>query len=222
MRNASKTGLMIVVILAAALLVGGGLGWWLTRQDTSKTSANPEPAVAKAPANTAPASNEVAAADPQAAPAEPAPDEGLPPQAGVEQKLDAVLLSDADPSVKANRILALMPQATDAEKAELAQHLVNLVSDDNYSATGEMLANPTTPSEVSGILLHDLLNRNNKLKLPMLLAVARVDNHPLKTEAHDMLELFIQEDKGSNWSEWETAINKWLKENEPDEPAAEN
>ena len=109
MRNASKTGLMFISLLAAALLVGVGLGLWFTRQDLPKPATPTVPAITKPPANSASASNGVAAAGSKTNASETAPDEELPPQAGVEQKLDAIILSDADPSVKASRILALMP-----------------------------------------------------------------------------------------------------------------
>jgi hypothetical protein len=216
MRNFSKIGFMILGLLAAALLVGSGLGLWLSHRNIPKLTettttavSNPKPSlpISKIATN---------APDEENNHSEAASDDEPLPMATVDEKLDSIILSDADASVKSSRILALMPQATPEQQVELSQHLVNLVDDENYTATGELLANPTTSRDVSSVLLNDLLNRNNKLKLPMLLAVARVDDHPLKNEAHDMLELFIQEDKGTNWAEWETAINTWLKDNEPD------
>ena len=59
-----------------------------------------------------------------------------------------------------------------------------------------------TPSAVSTLLMNDLLNRHNSLKLPMLLAVASNGDHPLKDQAKDMLELFLQADYGTNWDQW--------------------
>jgi len=223
MRSVSKTGLVIIGFVAAALLVGAGMGMLMGRQNLPKPAIDVPLPLAAPATNVTAASNHVAPAAAAAQTNEDKADsqEDLPANATVSQKLDAIILSDADPSVKADRILALMPQADAEKKVELAQHLVNLVMDDHYAATGELLTDPTTPSDVSSVLLNDLLNRNNKIKLPMLLAVARVDNHPLKTEAHDMLELLVQEDKGTNWADWEKTVDKWLKDNEPDEPPFE-
>jgi hypothetical protein len=61
--------------------------------------------------------------------------------------------------------------------------------------------------------MNDLLNRNNALKLPMLLSVARDDDHPLKDQAREMLELLIQEDDGTNWDQWSASVNTWLQNN---------
>jgi len=130
-----------------------------------------------------------------------------------EQKLDAVLLSEADDNTKADRILALIPTAPPDAQAELSQHLVNMVRDDHYDGTAQLLTNTATPTAVSSVLMNDLLNRNNTLKLPMLLAVAREDNNPLKDQAREMLELLIQEDNGTNWDQWSASIDTWLQNN---------
>jgi hypothetical protein len=138
-----------------------------------------------------------------------------PPEESMEweQQLDDVLLSDADPNTKADKILAMIPTAPSNAQVELSQHLVNMVQDDHYDGAAQLLTNAATPAAVSTVLMNDLLNRNNTLKLPMLLAVARDDDHPLKDQARDMLELLIQEDNGSNWDQWAASINTWLQNN---------
>jgi hypothetical protein len=88
-----------------------------------------------------------------------------------------------------------------------------MVQDDHYDGAAQLLTNSATSAAVSTVLMNDLLNRNNALKLPMLLAVAREDAHPLKDQAREMLELLIQEDNGSNWDQWATSINNWLQNN---------
>jgi hypothetical protein len=130
-----------------------------------------------------------------------------------EKQLDDVLLSDTDPSAKADKILAMIPTAPSNAQVELSQHLVNMVQDDHYDGAAQLLTNAATPAAVSTVLMNDLLNRNNTLKLPMLLAVARDDGHPLKDQARDMLELLIQEDNGTNWDQWSDSINTWLQNN---------
>jgi hypothetical protein len=130
-----------------------------------------------------------------------------------EKQLDDVLLSDTDVNTKADRILAMIPTAPSTAQVELSQHLVNMVQDDHYDGAAQLLTNSTTPAAVSTVLMNDLRNRNNTLKLPMLLAVARDDSHPLKDQAREMLELMIQEDNGTNWDQWDTSINTWLQNN---------
>jgi hypothetical protein len=130
-----------------------------------------------------------------------------------EKQLDDVLLSDADVNLKADRILAMIPTAPSNAQVELSQHLVNMVQDDHYDGAAQLLTNPATAAAVSTVLMNDLLNRNNTLKLPMLLDVARDEDHPLKDQAREMLELLIQEDDGTNWDQWGTSINTWLQNN---------
>jgi hypothetical protein len=215
MRTLSKTG-VVVGFVALALIIGAGLGLWVSYQG-SGVSIN-IPGTASSVAAPATGSNGVARVE-GAAPDktnEAAGDANEAPSiAGWEQKLDDILISDTDEAAKAAQLLALMPTAPLEGQVQLAQHLVNLVQDDNYAMTGDLLTNPSTPREVSNVLLNDLLNRGNELKLPMLLAVARNDDHPLKSEAKDLLEIFIQDDKGANWNEWEAAVNQWLKDNQP-------
>jgi len=130
-----------------------------------------------------------------------------------EQRLDDILLADVDSNTKADRILALIPNAPPDAQVELSQHLVNMVQDDHYDGAAQLLTNAVTPSAVSTVLMNDLLNRGNTLKLPMLLAVAENTDHPLKDQAREMLELLLQQDNGSNWDQWSTAINTWLQNN---------
>jgi hypothetical protein len=205
----------VVGFLLIALGLGLGIGWLTSRPDSkvqvvgNQVSPPPKPDPMPVEKTNKPVPAPVIEA--------PAPVVMTPPvetSTNWEEKLDNVLLSDADESSKADSILALMPYASNEGKVELAQHLVNLVQDDHYSGAAELLTNSATSEEVSTVLLNDLLNRNNTLKLPMLLAVARQEDHPLKTEAKDMLELFLQEDDGTNWDQWDTAINKWLEENQ--------
>jgi hypothetical protein len=145
----------------------------------------------------------------------PAPEPSLPPEENMEweKQLDDVLLTDTDPNTKADRILALIPTAPTNAQVELSQHLVNMVQDDHYDGAAQLLTNAATPAEVSTVLMNDLLNRNNTLKLPMLLAVARDDDHPLRGQAREMLELLLQQDDGTNWDQWSDAVNTWLQNN---------
>jgi hypothetical protein len=61
--------------------------------------------------------------------------------------------------------------------------------------------------------MNDLLNRDNTLKLPMLLAVAQNNEHPLKDQALEMLELLLQQNDGTNWDQWNSSIGTWLQNN---------
>jgi hypothetical protein len=131
-----------------------------------------------------------------------------------EENLDNILLGDDNENGKADKILALMPYTPPEHQEELAQHLVNMVMDEHYEGTSNLLMNTTTSTNVSEVLMNDLLNRNNTLKLNTLLKVMETPEHPMAANAKEMLELFVQEDHGTNFVEWEQAVANWLKENE--------
>jgi hypothetical protein len=213
--NKSAKVLRGLVMLAIAAGLGTLIGWLVSRQGDVTPMIEP------------PSTNQPLAVAQAAAPApapetlptlpEPAPETAARPMdsnpADWESKLDDILLSDDDQNTKADKILALIPNAPPEAQQELAQHLVNMVQDDHYDGTAAMLTNAATPADVSNVLMNDLLNRNNTLKLPMLLAIASNENHPLKDQALDLLGLLTQEDDGTNWSEWATNIDTWLQNN---------
>jgi hypothetical protein len=131
-----------------------------------------------------------------------------------EEKLEEILLRGGEANDKADKILALMSTSPPDVQWHLSQHLINMAQDDHYDGVAGLLTNAATDKDVSTVLMNDLLNRKNSLKLPMLLAVAENDDHPLKGEAKDLLEVFIQTDYGTNWPQWSGAIDNWLQQNE--------
>jgi hypothetical protein len=218
MRNLSLA-VRAVVFLAVAGALGLFIGWAVSRQNDAKPLDLPPPAPAPVVAADPEPEQPPAAAPhfhPKAAPvqdtaAAPADDST---STNWEGNLETILLSDDDENTKADHILALIPTAPPDAQAELAQHLVNMVQDDHYQGTADLLTNSATPSGVSTVLMNDLLNRNNNLKLPMLLDIAQQDDHPLKDQAREMLELLLQEDHGSNWNDWSTSVNNYLAQNQ--------
>ncbi len=130
-----------------------------------------------------------------------------------EIKIDTVLTADTDDSQKAKKILELLPQLPEEGQEEAAEHLANLLPDDQYTAAGQLLTNLKTSEPVMDVLMSDLLNRPNALKLPLLLEMARLPEHPRAEESKDFLELYLEKDYGTDWGQWEQAMNGWLKEN---------
>ena len=134
-----------------------------------------------------------------------------------EQKLDDILGSNEDEKQKAEKLLQMFPLLPEDGQVEISQHLSNLLEDDRYSALAATFTNPATPEAVLDVLMADVLNRNNTIKLNTLLDVARTANHPKAEEAREVLEVFVDENFGNDWAKWQAAIQSWLKEN-PDEP----
>jgi len=130
-----------------------------------------------------------------------------------EDKVDDILGSaESDPN-KAKQMLEMFPQLAADGQEEVARHLSNLVSDEDYGALRAYLTNASLPAAVLDVLLGDVLNRPNSLKLPALLEVARTPQHPKAGEAKDFLELFLEEDYANDWDKWQAKMEEWLKAN---------
>jgi hypothetical protein len=130
-----------------------------------------------------------------------------------EEKLDEILENKQDEAGKARQLLELFPRLPADGQEEVAQHLSNLVSDEQYPELSQHLTNFALPEAVLDVLLSDALNRPNRLKLPALLGVARDARNPKAAEAKDLLELYLDEDYGSNWGTWQQKMDDWLKNN---------
>jgi hypothetical protein len=130
-----------------------------------------------------------------------------------EDKLEEILDSNDDDATKVKQLLALFPRLPEDGQTEVAQHLSNLVEDKDYAPLGKLLADAKLPETVLDVLVQDVLNRPNSLKLPSLLDVASNPQHPKAEEAKDLLELFLEEDYGTDWAKWQTKMQQWLKDN---------
>ncbi len=232
-----RPGVIIGIVVVLGLLFGGRyLGWFggkatgvpnggETPADLSSGSP-PDMAPSAAPLPALPVRNGLKAAQAVVAPANggatPPPSVAVPidPATGLiadwEQRIDDVLTAKDDEDQKAKRLLELLPNLPEEGQVEAAQHLSNLLPDEQYPALAQTLTNAHTPEAVLDVLMTDVLNRPNPIKLSTLLDVARTPEHPKSEEARDVLEVFVDEDYGTNWDAWETAVKKWLKEN-PDE-----
>lgn len=127
-----------------------------------------------------------------------------------EEKLEEVLRADVDPATLSRLLLDLLPHIPESGQVGAVRYLANVLDDADYEPLAKMFANPATPEEVLEVLMTDLLNRPNGLKLPLLLTVARQSNHPIAGVAKELLELHLGEDFGADWARWETALQDWL------------
>ena len=130
-----------------------------------------------------------------------------------QAKVDEVLAASQPEADKAKQLLELFPQLPAALQPEAALHISNLLPDEDFGLLRGCLTNATLPAEVSDVLLGEVLNRPNALKLPALLDIARTAQHPNAAEAKDYLELLLDEDYGDNWDQWQSRMQQWLTEN---------
>lgn len=220
----SSTLSKVLGILALAIVIGGLIGWWASRN--SSQPVLPSVPEVSDPDYTAPA---LPPKDPPALATNlppPPPDQPevvstnlLDDPALWEDKLDEILGSDTIPEdKKGEQLIQMMGMVGTEAQVELAGHIVNLVDDEQFHKAAKYLTNAIIPEEVSSIFMNDLYNRDDTLKLPLFLEVARNEQHPLRDEAKDLLELYVEEDHGTDWVKWEEATKKYLKEHGGEEP----
>jgi hypothetical protein len=130
-----------------------------------------------------------------------------------EEKIDAVIRDDSKEDEKAKKLLEIFPRLPEEGQIEAAKHIANLISDEDYPKLARYLADPPTSSEVMDDLMADLLNRPNSTKLPTLLEIARNPQHPKAAETKEILVLYLDDDYGGDWKQWEQKIAEWLKDN---------
>jgi hypothetical protein len=130
-----------------------------------------------------------------------------------EDRVDEIIGPEGNESEKVKQLLEMFPHLPEDGQVEVAQHLSNLVPDENYEPLGKILKDAKMPEAVLDVLLADLLNRPNSVKLPTILEVASNPQNPKASEAKDLLELFLEEDYGADWPKWQAKMDEWLKEN---------
>lgn len=155
-----------------------------------------------------------------AAPAEPT-DEPAEPLKEWEIKIDQVLRANADESQTAQMLIGMLPTLPADGQEEAAQHISNLILDPEYARIAPMVKNPNLSEAVLDVFFTDLMNRDDAVKLPILLDIARMRNHPHHEEAISDLEVFLDNDYGQDWTQWETALKGYLQKQAAENQAAE-
>lgn len=225
--------LMGLGILATIVVVGLGIGWLATRGDVPKMPPPtlPEPSSGITSTPPPPTRHERPTHVPAVVPnnVAPAPVPVIETSAFIptntvitnwEDRVDDILAADSEDTNKVQQLFAMFPKLPPEGKEEVSEHLANLVEDQDYAPLGNLLRDASQPEEVLDVLLSDLLNRPDSTKLPLFLELAKNPNHPKASEAKEMLELYVDEDYGDDWSKWQAAIKNYLQEN-PEDPAME-
>lgn len=198
----------VLAFIVVAVVAGGLIGWWATRSKTIEVQPTPVPSITEdAPASTN------AAGDPAAG--SPHVSAEIMPEVTAtnwEDRLDDILGSDKmDEDQKADKLADMIPNLPENAQIEIVPHLANLIADEHYAKAAAILKDEKMPAPVGQVLLDDLFNRDDALKMPLVLELAKNENHPLKAPAREMLEQLTQEDHGTNWQEWTATVEKMLK-----------
>jgi len=229
MRNTSKILAVVAVVAAVAIIAsvmklgkGGGGSTVVPPTNEDRTVQPPQ----MAEGSSTSAIKHVVQVTPQPIPSNqmpviaratnenPAAPKVAPGQmADWDEKVSDVLGAEDDEKDKAKKLIDMFPHLPPEGQEEVAHHLSNLVADEDYAPLSNFVTNSALPEAVLDVFVEDVFNRPNAIKLPVLLDIAQDPQHPRASEAKDVLELFLEEDFGSDWTKWHAKMEKWLKDN---------
>ena len=222
---------LLAVLAVIVLAICGGAIWFLNSQPTMPI-ADATPIQGAAPSSTTPKITNPIAIKPRSGPevtanstdvsdSEKPPREPAKPLADWEVKIDNVLRANADETQTAQMLINMLPTLPPDGQAEAAQHISNLVLDKDYNRIAPLVKNPGLSEDVLDVFVTDLMNREDDVKLPVLLDIAKIPNHPHHEEAATDLQIFLDEDYGQDWVKWDAAMKSYLKRQAAENAAAE-
>ena len=127
------------------------------------------------------------------------------------QQVEAWLSSSTDIPTIANKILVGFSALESKDQLLAVSKLVALVSDDRFDGLKRLLFDPKTTIEAKEFLFRDALSRAESLKLPLLLAIMQMPEHPCADEAHETLKSQFGVDYGVNYGQWQAKISEVLR-----------
>lgn len=210
----------LLIVATIVLAIVGGTLWFLNSSKVPVLETGTQPADLHVPVGPqvnmplpsgtpAAAEKKIAEAAKPALPPKPA---GTPrPLQEWELRIDEVLRSNADEKQTAKILINMLPTMPPEGQEEAAQHISNLVLDEDYNDVLPLVKNANLPEEVLDVFVTDLMNRDDSTKLPALLEIAKIPNHPHQEEALTDLEIFLDEDFGTDFGRWEAAMKAYLK-----------
>ncbi len=220
-----------VAIFAVVVAILVGVAIWFLNSDIAPHAVPAAAAPAPTPKPLAPASNPTTTTktiqSPPVAPQDPPKVDTAPaPQPAAmtedDRKIDEILRlypgnTDADHTNTAQALINLLPALTKDGQVECAQHISNLLSDEEFKRVMPIWRNPSFNPDVIEVFATDLMNREHKVMLPAMLDAVRMPNHPYNEEAKTTLQVFLDEDYGNDVGKWEKAMKEFLKKEAEEE-----
>lgn len=190
-----------VIILVA--IIGIAVSLWRA-SETQPLPSQPVSSPPTEPASTAPLPSEAARATPTPPPATPT----LPLW---EKQIDQVLQSNVTELQTAQILINMLPTLPGEGQVEAANHISNLLADEEFDKVKPLLLNPNMPEPVLSVFFTDMMNRADTVKLRAFLDIAKISNHPFREEALSDLQIFLGNDYGGDWVKWSAALESYLK-----------
>lgn len=124
-----------------------------------------------------------------------------------EKPVDEILLSNLSNKQKIDSLVKLLPSTARPGQVEIMHEIVELSQGGTDDLLTNLLFRQDLHETVTSVLLTELLKRSNDRRLPMLLSLAQVENHPNSGEAVELLQLLLEQDHAQDWIKWQAAVN---------------
>jgi hypothetical protein len=200
----------VILALRAVVVVGVVVAFALLQKPSAPPPA-PIALATPAPENTpVPMPSEPAPMAP-ASPGALTPEAPQPVSPAWESTIDGILRSNVSEAQMAQMLINILPTLPEDGQIEAANHISNLLPDSDYDSVRPLLLNSNLPESVLSVFFTDLMNRNDPTKLNAFLDIAQISNHPFQAEALSDLQIYVGQDYGTNWTQWRTAVDQYLK-----------
>lgn len=128
----------------------------------------------------------------------------------VEHRIFYVTNAGITETQKAQALFLLFKDVPKDEQRKVAHAAVRHVDDSIYSLAREPLFDASLSPQVLSVFMTDALKRKNRVKGPLLVELAQIEGHPLRTEAQQMLRAYLGRDYGTNRAALDKAVAAWL------------
>ncbi len=133
-----------------------------------------------------------------------------PPDEPWQLAINSILSADAEPVVLSQRLAVALPGMPMEGQLEAAQHIANILGDDEYATAENIYFNYGYAEQVRRIIFKDFMNRPNTLKLPLLVRTLREYGHPMRKEATENLQALLGRNEGEDASKWDFTVRQAL------------
>jgi len=128
----------------------------------------------------------------------------------VPQWIAAVTNAPIPALQKAQALLMILPKVDREGQRRAAHAAVRHVEDSHHAILRRVVMQPGWHPQVMSVFMTDTLKRKTSVKMPMLLALAKAEGHPLQRESLQLLGLLLSKDHGSDWEAWSASVAAWI------------
>jgi hypothetical protein len=129
---------------------------------------------------------------------------------GLSERISIVTNAPLTVSEKVQALGVMLAGENREAQRRLAHVVVRVSDDDSFRYVRRLILEPGWHPQIHSALMSGTLKRSNSVKLPVLLDLARKQDHPQREEAKQLLAHLLAVDHGSDWAAWEKAMKTWL------------